>query len=140
MTTELEGLVTEARERQLKFAFHVSHREILNCEANWALLDGYLTDHQKPFTADFLEEAYAALEGQLAKRNLTIQPQPQQTQQVALTPVAEVATGPDASIPKEFTRKVILKMDAAEYKPFLKKYGAFAVQHRVNKIEQAKEQ
>jgi hypothetical protein len=135
MTQELEQLQQEMVERQIWYAFYVSHRDVLNCDANKSLLDNWLTANLKVLSADSLDEAYAATSEQLAKRRPG-QPQPQVTHvPVAESlPTVQVEAGPDAEIPANITRKVILKMEKDDYKALLKRYGAFAIQHRVNKV------
>ena len=131
--------------KRVRFAFWVDKSDWYNA-ANEAMIDSWLTQNLRMYTAIDLEEAFVVLKGQgklgqnkpkeLAQKLGLPEPPVVAFEKVApaAEPVPEVIepVAIDAHIPPEITKSVLHSFNADQMRAAFTKYGEAAVVHRYN--------
>jgi hypothetical protein len=139
MTPEQKLELHKANVESAWFHFYTKYRsQLADCTANDNLLNEELESRLLPITFENLEIVWNSLsaeqKAQYAKPTGAVKPH--KKEEVATVVTAAEVLDKHGALPAEFTRhKILVEMNAVEYRALKKKYGNEAVENRVNGTE-----
>ena len=141
MTPEQKLELHKANVESAWFHFYTKYRsQLADCTANDNLLNEQLESRLLPITFENLETVWNSLspeqKAQYAKPTNIVRPHKKPEAPAAVVVSADEVLDKTGALPAIYTRhKILVEMNAVEYRALKEKYGNEAVENRVNGTE-----